>query len=176
VTLEKFYVFIDTNLLYDTRLDYKLFNTGLMKEILKVRNNYNGIFGDHKQIFLHFTEIVVKEVFSIKNEVSKQKLLDVINTVQYLERETLKAELETARKNFTQQLISNGELFISENEIIKVPCCSDCYFKNIVKKSGRVLELLINSEKASTSHVFNEYIERFLRFQFSMIQTHDQRV
>jgi len=38
---------------------------------------------------------------------------------------------------------------------------------------GRVPELLINSEKASTSHVFNEYIERFLRFRFSMIQTHD---
>jgi len=34
---------------------------------------------------------------------------------------------------------------------------------------------LINSEKASTSHVFNEYIERFLRFRFSMIQTHDRK-
>jgi len=41
---------------------------------------------------------------------------------------------------------------------------------------GRVPELLINSEKASTSHVFNEYIERFLRFRFSMIQTHDPKM
>ena len=43
-------------------------------------------------------------------------------------------------------------------------------------KIGRVPELLINSEKASTSHVFNEYIERFLRFRFSMIQTHYQKL
>jgi hypothetical protein len=106
-----------------------------MKEILKVRNNYNGIFGEHKQILLHFTEIVVNEVFSIKNEVSKQKLLEVIKTVQYLEMETLNTELEAVWKNFTKQLISNGGLFILENDIIKVPCCSDCYFKNIVKKS-----------------------------------------
>jgi hypothetical protein len=33
---------------------------------------------------------------------------------------------------------------------------------------------LINSEKASTPHVFDEYIGRFSRFRFSMIHTHDQ--
>ena len=38
---------------------------------------------------------------------------------------------------------------------------------------GRVPELLINSEKASTPHVFDEYIGRFSRFRFSMIHTHD---
>ena len=38
---------------------------------------------------------------------------------------------------------------------------------------GRVRELLINSEKASTFHLFDEYIGRFSRFQFSMIHTHD---
>jgi len=39
--------------------------------------------------------------------------------------------------------------------------------------SGRVPELLINSKKASTFHIFDEHIKRFLRFRFSMIQTHD---
>jgi hypothetical protein len=44
-----------------------------------------------------------------------------------------------------------------------------------MEKNGLVPELWINSEKASTSHVFDEYIVRFSRFRFSMIQTHDQK-
>ena len=106
-----------------------------MNELLKIRDNYNDIFGDHKQILLHFTEVVVKEIFSIKNEISKQKLQEVTKTVKYLESDTLKVELETIDKNFTEQLKSNGESFILKNNIITVPCCSGCYLENIVQKS-----------------------------------------
>ena len=42
------------------------------------------------------------------------------------------------------------------------------------KISGRVHELLINSEKASTSPVFEENVERFLCLRFSITHTHDQ--
>ena len=38
---------------------------------------------------------------------------------------------------------------------------------------GRVLELLINSKKASTSPIFEEYVERFLCLRFSITHTHD---
>lgn len=135
MTLDNFYVFVDTNLLYDERLDHKLFNSGEMKELLKIRDNYNDIYGDYKQILLHFTEIVAKEIFSIKNETSKQKLKEATNNLQYLESDILKMELETLETNFTEKLRSNGNSFISENNIIIVPCCSDCYFKNIVQKA-----------------------------------------
>lgn len=106
-----------------------------MKELLKIRDNYNDIYGDYKQILLHFTEIVAKEIFSIKNETSKQKLKEATNNLQYLESDILKTELETLETNFTEKLRSNGNSFISENNIIIVPCCSDCYFKNIVQKA-----------------------------------------
>ena len=46
--------------------------------------------------------------------------------------------------------------------------------KYLYTKTGRVPELLINSEKASTPHVFDGYIGRFSRLRFSMIRTHDQ--
>ena len=106
-----------------------------MKELLKIRDNYNVIFVGHKQIILHFTEVVVNEAFSIKNDSSKQKLQEATKILKNLESSTLKAELEKIEENFTQQIMSNGELFISKNGIIKVSCCSDCYFKNIVQKS-----------------------------------------
>jgi hypothetical protein len=39
---------------------------------------------------------------------------------------------------------------------------------------GHVPELLINSEKVSTPHGFDEHIWGFSRFRFSMIHTHDR--
>ena len=44
----------------------------------------------------------------------------------------------------------------------------------IRKLSGRVHELLINSEKASTAPVFEGNVERFLCLWFSITHTHDQ--
>jgi hypothetical protein len=41
-------------------------------------------------------------------------------------------------------------------------------------KIGRVLELLINSKKASTSPIFEENVESFLCLRFSITHTHDQ--
>ena len=41
---------------------------------------------------------------------------------------------------------------------------------------GRVLELLINSKKASTSLVFEENAERFLCLRFSITHTHDLNI
>ena len=41
------------------------------------------------------------------------------------------------------------------------------------KKFGRVHELLINSEKVSTSPVFGENVERFLCLRFSITHTND---
>jgi len=46
--------------------------------------------------------------------------------------------------------------------------------KQAHKELGCVHKLLINSEKASTSPVFEENVERFLCLRFSINHTHDR--
>jgi len=48
--------------------------------------------------------------------------------------------------------------------------------KNFLANIGRVNELLINSEKASTPPVFGENVERFLCLRFSITHTHDPNI
>ncbi len=50
---------------------------------------------------------------------------------------------------------------------------NSCDKFKLIKKLGRVHELLINSEKASTSPVSEENGERFLCLRFSITHTHD---
>ena len=52
------------------------------------------------------------------------------------------------------------------------------YWKPIIRKSqfGRVHELLINSEKASTSPIFKENVERLFCLRFSITHTHNSQL
>lgn len=135
MAIEHFYTFIDTNLLYDEKLDHNVFNTQSMNELLKIRNNYNEIFGDSKKIHLHIPEIVIKEVISLKHESSKREFKKIETSVRYLERTVIKEELLDIKKNFKEKITTNGDSFLLENEIIEVPCCSNNYFENIVQKA-----------------------------------------
>jgi hypothetical protein len=48
-------------------------------------------------------------------------------------------------------------------------------FMKFKSKSGRVRELLINSEKASASPIFEENVERFSCIRFSITHGHDPK-
>ena len=75
-----------------------------MNELLKIRNNYNGIFGDYKKILIHFPEIVIKEVISLKLDNSKKQFKIIETSVRYLETTIIKEELKDIKKNFKEKI------------------------------------------------------------------------
>jgi predicted nucleic acid-binding protein len=61
MTIDKFLLILDTNLLYTHRPDYNIFHSSKMKKIVQIKTNYNQIFGEYKQIDLYFPQMVIEE-------------------------------------------------------------------------------------------------------------------
>jgi hypothetical protein len=74
-------------------------------------------------------------------------------------------------KSFDSPPNKKYHFYLKDSLQVSLLICKNHGLKKCIPELGRVPELLINSEKASTHHVFDEYIGRFSRF--SMIYIHD---
>lgn len=133
--IKHFYVFIDTNLLYNNKIDYNIFETYIMKYLLEIRDSINTIFEDSKKISYYFAEMVCNEAYSITKEQIKIEFEEFVKKIEYIDEKKLKDELNEIITNLDQKINEKKDKFILDNEIIIVPHCNSSYFQNIIEKA-----------------------------------------
>lgn len=133
--IKHFYVFIDTNILYNTKIDYNIFKTNIMKDLLEIRDSINTIFEKSKKISYYFTEMVCNEAHYTKKERIKIEFEGFVKKIEHIDEKKLKDELNEIITDLDQKINEKKDKFIFDNEIIIVPHCNSSYFQNIIEKA-----------------------------------------
>jgi len=134
--IESFYLFLDTNLFYSTKLTYNIFEIRLMEDILSLRNSFNQVFDGYRNIKVLIPQLVVDEIYSIKGNIIKSEFNIFQEKIKHLEESELKNSLVRISEEMLEfKLDSFGKHFFSNNSIEIVPYCNYKYFHAIIRKS-----------------------------------------
>ena len=131
---ENIYIFIDTNLFYTRKNTYDFVNRNI-DEILHIRDKFNHIFLNNKEIILLIPDIVLKEVQSIKKEHLVRDFNRFLKNIKTLEEDQFVLDLKQIKDKFDEKLTLKKDYFISSNEIIVPANCNNEYFENILKRA-----------------------------------------
>lgn len=134
--IESFYLFLDTNLFYSSKISYNIFEIKLMEDILSLRNSFNKVFSGYRNIKVLIPQLVIEEIYSIKANIIKSEFIKFQEKIKHLEERELKNSLiRISEEMLEYNLNSFGDHFFSHNNIEIVPYCHYKYFHEIIHKS-----------------------------------------
>ena len=121
-------------MVYVNSLDYNIFETNILKNLLTIRDNYNTYFSETREIKLIFPDVVVKERY--KQET--QKILSTLETfrsaIKGLDETSLIKELDKIIPKIRNKIIYEGEKFLEEKNIEEIPTSINDYIDRIIDK------------------------------------------
>jgi hypothetical protein len=131
---EIYYIILDSNMVYVRSLNYNIFNTNVLKNLIEIRNRYNKYFKKTREIKLIFPEIVVKErynqeIVKISSELKKFK-----DTIKRLDEPRLITELDNVICIIDKKIKDIGKKFLLENHIEVIPASVEDYLSLIIDK------------------------------------------
>jgi len=131
---EYYYIFLDTNAIYSKRINYNIFNTSVLKNLIEVRNNYNQYFRETREIKLIFPEIVIQERYIQEINKIKIELEKFRSSIKHLDEPSLIKELENVIQKVSERIIHDGNDFLVSNNIEQIPPSVEPYLQEIIKK------------------------------------------
>lgn len=131
---EYYYIFLDTNAIYSKRINYNIFNTSVLKNLIDVRNNYNQYFRETREIKLIFPEIVIKERYIQEIHKIKIELERFRSSIKHLDEPSLIKELNNVIQKVSERIIHDGDDFLVSNNIEQIPPSVEPYLQEIIKK------------------------------------------
>lgn len=133
--IEDFYLFLDTNILYNPKVSYDIFKTKLMNDLLDTRNSFNKVFSDYRSIKILIPKLSVDEIYSLKASIIQLEINEFQRKIKHLEEKRLVDLLENISSQIYLQLETFGNAFFSSNDIEIIPYCNNDFFPTIIEKS-----------------------------------------
>lgn len=121
-------------MVYVRSLDYNIFNTNVLKNLIEIRNRYNKYFKKTREIRLIFPEIVVKERYNQEIAKISSELKKFKDTIKRLDEPRLITEVDNVIGVIDQKIKDIGDDFLSANHIKIIPASVENYLDLIIDK------------------------------------------
>ena len=131
---ERFFIFLDTNMVYVKSLDYNIFETNILKNLLTIRDNYNTYFSETREVKLIFPDVVIKERYKQETQKILSTLETFRSTIKGLDETSLIEELDKIIPKIRNKIIYMGGKFLREKNIEEIPTSINDYIDRIIDK------------------------------------------
>jgi len=134
------HTFIDTNLLWNNKLDMNIFETEFLKDLLNLRDFFELEIESTKiKIILPYTvtrERYKQQLEIFNSEINKTiSLLTLLSGNKILKNKDALYELKEIKEHISQYIKECGDGYLSRNQIYSTIICSNEYFRDIVEKA-----------------------------------------
>jgi len=131
---ETYYIILDSNMVYVKSLDYNIFDTNILKNLIAIRNRYNQYFKGTREIKLIFPDIVIKERYNQEIHKILSVLCHFQSSIKRLEEPDLINALDEVIKQIDKKIRDRGNEFLQKNKIDQMPSQINYYIDRIIDK------------------------------------------
>ncbi|MFA4824995.1 MAG: PIN domain-containing protein [Methanoregula sp.] len=139
-TKKRIFVFIDTNLVYSKEMDYNIFRSNFLNQIIILRNFFSERI-ESTEILLILPYTVVRERYKQKYDLLYKEMDEIIKKLKLLQKKdffktdiTIK-ELEKNQKNLEKKIERAGNDYLKSNSILITSDCPAEFFERIKNKA-----------------------------------------
>lgn len=138
----RLFIFIDTNLVYTKGIDYNIFQSNFLTQMIKLRDFFSKRIKT-TQIFLIFPNTIIRERHKQKLDLLFNKIDEIIKQLRSLKKnrvfnaDATVSKLEKERDTLEEKIEETGYNFLEEKSILITQGCSPDYFERIKNKAYR---------------------------------------